>query len=184
MGHSASFIPRWQAVRARLLSCGGQLQPDREQEAIGDGPTARSSLPSLRCPVRMCKGVPYFHFQPRKEIGIRKKLSEVISSSRQESREKALLGEPQRRCSHRPPQLPKEAAEGCRGCVCRKCSRGGSRCSEWHTPASASLFIERQGTSKGLREDTLQTINWGWRRCLIKSVLRSQEGKAPSPSQT
>lgn len=154
-----------------------------EQEAIGNSPMALSSLPSLSCPVRVCKGLPYFHFQPRKEIVILKKVSEVISSSRQESREKASLGKP-RRCSHPSPQLPKEAAEGCRGCVCRKCSRGGSRCSERHTPAAASPFIERQGTSKGLREDTLQTINWGWRRCLIKSVLRSQEGKAPSPSQT
>lgn len=112
MGHSGSFIPRWQAVRARLLSCGGQLQPDREQEAIGDGPTARSSLPSLRCPVRMCKGIPYFHFQSRKEIGIRKKLSEVISSSRQESGEKALLGEPQRRCSHPSSPVTKGSCRG------------------------------------------------------------------------
>lgn len=28
MGHLVSFIPRWQVVRARLVSCEGQLQPD------------------------------------------------------------------------------------------------------------------------------------------------------------
>lgn len=63
-----------------------------EQEATGDSPMALLSRPSLSCPIRMCKGVPYFHFQLRKEIVILKKVSEVISSSGQESKEKALLG--------------------------------------------------------------------------------------------
>ena len=43
---------------------------------------------------------------------------------------------------------------------------------------SALQLIEKHSTSKGCGENTFQTINRGWRSCLIKSVLRLQEGKA------
>lgn len=45
-------------------------------------------------------------------------------------------------------------------------------------PNIAFQLIEKHSTSKGCCENTFQTVNRGWRRCLIKSVLRLQEGKA------
>lgn len=71
------------------------------------------------------------------------------------------------------------------GCACRNCTRGGSRHSAWcvHVAACGSAHWDTRHIG-GLSENTLQTINWGWRRCLIKSGRSYRKEEPASPSQT